>query len=118
MAIWCVVQVHIILQALLAHSAPVSVIVRALCVLFNCVTDRARFYSLLQCGSDQLRNEVVHRLGILNVWSPQYPDGRFELDLAAIDHRQAFRYVCALVHETANKPGRHEVRFQNICFVV
>lgn len=109
---WCfaLAQVYVILQALLAHSAPVSVVVRALCVLYNCVVDRSRFYFLLQCGSDQLRNELVHRLGILNVWSPQYPDGRFELDLAAQDHRLAFRYMCALVHDTANKPLRHEVR--------
>jgi hypothetical protein len=104
--------VHIILQALLSHTAPVSVIVRALCILFNCIVDRPRFYFLLHSSSDQLRNEVVHRLGILNVWSPQHPDGRFELDLAAQDHRQAFRYMCALVHDTANKPGRHEVRLR------
>lgn len=98
-----------ILQALLSHSAPVSVIVRALCILFNCIVDRAQFYSLMFSCSDQLRNELVHRLGILNVWSPQYPDGKFELDLAAHDQRQAFRIMCLLVHETAHKPGRHEV---------
>lgn len=62
-----------ILQALLAHSAPVSVIVRSICALFNHLTDRAAFYRMVTACQDQLRRELVHRLGILNVWSPSYP---------------------------------------------
>jgi hypothetical protein len=103
-------QVNVILQELLAHSSSASVVVRSLCVLYNCMVDRTPYYSLLHACSDQLRNELVHRLGILNVWSPAAPDGRFELDLAAHDHREACKLMCVLVLETANKPGRHEVR--------
>lgn len=101
---------NVILQELLAHSSSASVVVRSLCVLYNCMVDRTPYYSLLHACSDQLRNELVHRLGILNVWSPAAPDGRFELDLAAHDHREACKLMCVLVLETANKPGRHEVR--------
>ena len=94
---------------LLAHSSSASVIVRSLCVLFNCMTDRTHYGALLQHCSDQLRGELMHRLGVLNIWSPAAPDGKFELDLAAHDHREACKLMCTLVLETANKPGRHEV---------
>jgi len=63
----------VILSALLSHAAPVSVIARSLCVLFNNVVDRAAFYTIVNSCQDQLRRELVHRLGLLNVWSPLFP---------------------------------------------
>lgn len=62
-----------ILQALVAHSASVSVVVRAVCVLFNQLVDRPCLYPLISTCPDQFRRELVHRLGVLNVWSPLYP---------------------------------------------
>ena len=73
MFIFCCLQLNVILSALLSHAAPVSVIARSLCVLFNNVVDRAAFYTIVSSCQDQLRRELVHRLGLLNVWSPLFP---------------------------------------------
>lgn len=62
-----------ILQALVAHSASVSVVVRAVCILFNQIVDRSSLYALVSTCPDQFRRELVHRLGILNIWSPLSP---------------------------------------------
>lgn len=77
-------QFNVILQALIAHSASVSVVVRAVCVLFSQIVDRSVLYPLISTCPDQFRRELVHRLGILNVWSPLCP-GALLVHLAAND---------------------------------
>jgi hypothetical protein len=63
-------QVELLLQGLVARGAPVSVVVRALCAVYNNVVDRLYLYRAVTGCHDQLRREIVHRLGLLNVWSP------------------------------------------------
>ena len=70
-------QLGIVIKELVAHTAPVSVIVRSVCLLYNCLVDRTELYPVLsRLCSDQLRNELVHRIGILNLWSPLSPGNK------------------------------------------
>ena len=78
-------QVSAVIHALASRSAPTSVVVRALCALLGTIMDRngsgssgsascSGLYPMLSTVcSDQVRRELVHRVGILNLWSPQCP---------------------------------------------
>ena len=56
-----------------------------------------------------VRREVYHRLGMLNVWCPMYPDGMYELDLAAKDHNEVFKLLLRLA---IIEPGPHIIDLQ------
>lgn len=85
-----------IIDAFAARDAPTIVLGRVFAVIFNRVIDLENLGLVLNKYGIEFKNEVIHRLGILNVWSPIMPDGRVELDLAAWDHREACKLLIRL----------------------
>jgi len=63
-------QVERILDAFRERGAPDDVCVRVLCVLFQRVVDLERFGALLHKQLPAVKNEVLHRIGVLNALCP------------------------------------------------
>lgn len=55
------------------YHAPLPVIVRCLQLLFSRVVDIENFNLLLNKMALADREEIYHRIGILNIWNPMYP---------------------------------------------
>jgi hypothetical protein len=62
--------VKILLDRLIQLQAPLDVQVRCICIMFTRIVDLENLNGLLHKYSMELRSEVYHRLGILNVWNP------------------------------------------------
>ena len=89
-------QLSIILFKFISRSAPTIVLARLICTLFNRIIDLENLSALINNYGSELKLEVFHRLGILNVWCPMMPDGNMEFDLAAWDHREACKLLIRL----------------------
>lgn len=95
--VWFTVnQVRVIVKKFSTRRAPVGVLCRVICTLFSRIIDLENFGHLMNEVDSALKLELIHRLGILNVWSPIVPDGHFEMDLAAWDHREAVKLFIRL----------------------
>jgi hypothetical protein len=66
-------QIEELFKKLVDHLAPVTVIVRCLQLLFSRIVDIDHLNLFLNKMGTTEREEVYHRLGILNVWNPMYP---------------------------------------------
>ena len=86
-------QVVTVVKALEDKGAPDLVIERVLCLVFPRVVDLENFGLVMACLSKQARQEVVHRLGILNLWNPETPDTEYELFLNCWDVRLCVYFV-------------------------
>ena len=60
-------------------SAPDHVICRCITQLFPRIVDLENFGNLINICSLQLKNEIIHRLGILNVWCPMMAGNKNKL---------------------------------------
>ena len=89
-------QVMDIYNAFKAEDAPLDVLVRVICILFSRIVDLENFSDILTNVPSAMRCEIIHRLGILNTWSPMKPDGLYELDLACNDHREVLKLLIKL----------------------
>jgi uncharacterized membrane protein YgcG len=92
-------QVEEILRAFNAYGqAPEAVLVRVVSLCFSRIVDLENFGIFLRKSTttSSLRQELIHRLGILNVFCAMTPDGEYDLDLAARDHREAARILIQL----------------------
>ena len=69
---------------------------RVFATLFNRIIDLENLGEVLNSFEMEFKNEIIHRLGILNIWSPIMPDGKLELDLAAWDQREACKLLVRL----------------------
>ena len=77
-------------------DAPIDVLVRVVCIVFSRIVDLENFGHFLEQIPREAKCEVIHRLGILNVWCPMKPDGLYELDLACKDHREVLKLLIKL----------------------
>lgn len=66
-------QVKSIIQRFHSLGAPLGVLVRCVCLVFNRILDLEYLASMLDSFNLALKYEVFHRLGILNVFSPLHP---------------------------------------------
>ncbi len=71
-------------------------LVRCLHLLFSRVIDIGNFSSYLNSLSLSHREEIYHRIGILNIWSPIFPDCDYKLYLSSWDHREAAKILFRL----------------------
>lgn len=130
-----VTQVLQLISSFTEGNAPDEVIIRVVCIVFNHIVDLENFGDVMAEVSFEIKLELIHRLGVLNVWScmkpgekvviknystsplirpldilckpaigPSPSDGLFELDLAARDHREAFKLILRLA---AIEPGEN-----------
>lgn len=117
-----VAQVEELLKALLERHVPLTVIVRCLQLLFSRVVDIENFNILLNKMNLSDREEIYHRIGILNIWNPLYPglcisrslslytvdeytiDIDYKLYLSSWDHREAAKILFRLA---ALEPGEN-----------
>ena len=78
--------------------------VRVISLVFSRIVDLENFGNFLRKESTSvfMRQELMHRLGILNIFCALSPDGSFDLDLAAWDHREAAKILIRLA---AVEPG-------------
>jgi len=65
-----------------------SIQVEALIVLWGRITDLCNLHAVFAELSPEQRSAVFKRLGILNVWSPLFPVGDYEMDLSHYDNRR------------------------------
>jgi hypothetical protein len=63
----------VIVREYIKMHAPTAVLVRCLCLLFQSVLDLENFPLVLQQCGEEVRLEMIHRMGILNVWNPLHP---------------------------------------------
>lgn len=85
-----------IVDSFVSRNAPTIVLGRIFAVIFNRIIDLENLGLVLNKYGVEFKNEVIHRLGVLNVWCPVMPDGRIELDLAAWDNREACKLLIRL----------------------
>jgi len=97
-------QIIDIYNAFKDRDAPLDVLVRVVCIVFSRIVDLENFGSFLEHVSRDVKCEIIHRLGILNVWCPMQPDGIYELDLASKDHREVLKL---LINLAAIEPGQN-----------
>jgi hypothetical protein len=60
-------------ECFLEHGAPDEVAVRVFCLLFSRIVDLETIGQHANALSPQLRFEIAHRLGVLNIWSGVSP---------------------------------------------
>jgi hypothetical protein len=75
------IQAVVLVECFLEHGAPQDVAVRAFCVIFNRIVDLENIGNHLNVLAPQLRFEIAHRLGILNIWSAVTPGTAFSVTL-------------------------------------
>ena len=76
--------------------------VMAVQAVFCRIVDLESFHVVLDALVEDERDELYHRLGILNVSDPMYPDRLFKLDLRRWEHRE---WCKVLIQLTINEPG-------------
>lgn len=91
-----------IYEAFQERDAPVDVLVRVVCIVFSRIVDLENFGLLLTRVPREIKCEIIHRIGILNVWCLMIPDGIYELDLASKDHREALKLLIKLAEPGQN----------------
>ncbi len=71
----CIKQVVVLIETFVEKNAPDEVVVRAVCTVFNRIVDLEYFGGSLSSSSvsPSLKCEIIHRLGILNVWCSMSP---------------------------------------------
>ena len=89
-------QLKAIIECLQKQNAPDLVLERIICLFFTRIVDLSNFGLIVNDLSRELFNELSHRLGILNIWSPMHPDGNYELHLSCWDHRTAAKLLIRL----------------------
>lgn len=89
-------QTLTIIQVFMENNAPDPVIVRALCILFSRIIDLENFYLILDYVTHDIKMEIIHRLGYLNVCSSLQPYGFYEIDFASRDHREMAKIIFQL----------------------
>jgi hypothetical protein len=88
-------EVRAVCEAFMQRGAPDPVLVRCICTLFCRIVDLENLmpevldHASLALSRPFVREDVMHRLGALNVLSPVFPDGSWAFDLAAVDEREA-----------------------------
>lgn len=110
-------QVEELLKALIERQAPITVTVRCIQLLFSRVVDIENFNLMLHKMILSDREEIYHRVGILNIWNPIHPgnfglilfyahsihqDIDYKLYLSCWDHREAAKILFRLA---ALEPG-------------
>ena len=77
--------------------------VQFICSVFSHLVDIENFYILYDMVlNDDERAEVIHRLGIMNVFDPLNPDREYKLDLRRWDMREWCKILISL---SINEPG-------------
>jgi hypothetical protein len=89
-------QALTIIQSFIEKDAPDPVIIRALCILFSRIIDLENFYIILDFVTHEMKMEIIHRLGYLNVCSTLQPYGYYEIDFASRDHREMAKIIFQL----------------------
>lgn len=93
-------QVKTICDAFLERGAPDGVVVRVICTTFCRIIDLENLHHVFAHPSIEerpfIRDDVIHRLGVLNVMSAVQPDGVWKFDLAAHDEREAAKLLVRL----------------------
>ncbi len=94
-------QILFIINEYIARKAPDVVIVSCIALLFNRIVDLDNFGIIMnnECVTHALRAEIIHRLGIMNTWSPVTPDVQLQhLNLTNPDHREAVKLFIKLAN--------------------
>ena len=94
-------QVLFIVKQYVSRKAPDVVVVSCVVLLFNRIVDLENFSIIMRdaCITPSLRAELIHRLGVLNTWSPTNPDTHFQhLNLTNPDHREAVKLFVKLAN--------------------
>ena len=81
--------------------------VEAACIMFSRIFDIENFCDVVDSFNEDDRRELYHRLGVLNVLCPLYPDRYYQLNLRAWDHRQLIK---SLVRLAVDEPGDNLLR--------
>ena len=78
--------------------------VQAIVILHSRVIDLEKFHYMFRLLDESESRELVHRLGWLNIFNPEYPDRIYNLDLRYSDHRQMVQILSVLAVE---EPGEN-----------
>eukprot|EP01036_Dinobryon_divergens_P027035 gene27035-35744_t len=85
-------QVIAIMKLFQAKKAPMDVLVRCVCIMWDWIVNIEQFGAVLkEIGEenfDAFRLEIFHRLGVCNLWEFLPLEGVYEFDLAQNDHRE------------------------------
>lgn len=93
------------LKTLLEFFPPDEALLRVLLIqsVFSHIVDMENMYLLLDgCLTLNERNELFHRVGLMNLLDPMKPDRTYRLDLRRFDHRE---WVKILVQLAIAEPG-------------
>ena len=69
---------------------------------FSRLIDLENFHKVIDSISMDERDELYHRMGILNVLDPMYPDRLFRLDMRRWEHRE---WCKVLIQLAVVEPG-------------
>mmetsp|Transcript_28846 Transcript_28846/g.53638 ORF Transcript_28846/g.53638 Transcript_28846/m.53638 type:complete len:585 (+) Transcript_28846:3-1757(+) len=97
-------QVKKLLDRLRKKNAPMLVIVNFIQLIFSRIINLEEFSQVVSKLPSDLKDELFHRIGILNIWTPVYPDGTYRLNLSAWDNREAAKMLFKLA---AIEPGEN-----------
>jgi hypothetical protein len=80
-----------------------SIQVEAFIVVWGRIIDLCNMHQIFLDFSPEQRMAVFKRLGALNVWSPLFPTGDYEMDLADFDNQRVAEILFEL--DAADEPG-------------
>ena len=78
--------------------------VQAIIILHRSIVESDKFHFLFRLLDESELRELVHRVGWLNIFNPEYPDRLYNLDLRYADHRKMTEMLSILAVE---EPGEN-----------
>ncbi|CAE7452186.1 unnamed protein product, partial [Symbiodinium microadriaticum] len=106
-----VVQIEAIVNKFLNRNAPTVVTARALQMMFPRIVDLENMPLLVNKLPNDLKEELFHRVGVLNIWNPIHMDGEYKFDLASWDQREAAKMALKLVTLERGENMFHNQKF-------
>jgi hypothetical protein len=97
-------QVSTLVDRLRQKRAPMLVIANFIQLIFSRIINLVDFSKIVSKYPNDLKDELFHRIGILNIWTPVHPDGTYRLNLSAWDNREAAKMLFKLA---AIEPGEN-----------